>query len=184
VVYASKLYELEGDPREAARLCRRATQVDPKNLPARLTLISLYEQMRRLPEALEVCQDTLAVDPENPDLLWRLGVLHAQTGEFGEAEAALQKVIQLAPKNAQGYAGLAEVYLNAKRQPDEALRLAREAVRLAPTALHYALLGRVQVQAGDWSGAQASLGEAVKREPNNQLYRQLHQQLGAMQPRS
>jgi cytochrome c-type biogenesis protein CcmH/NrfG len=153
--------------------------LDAKNLPCRLFLIKLYQEMDRLPEAVQVCQDTVAADPENPELVWRLGVLNAHAGRFDAAEAALRKVIQLAPGQARGYAGLAEVYLECRRNAAESLRLAREAVRLDPAPLNYVLLGRIYAQAGELANAVAALNEAVNREPDNAAFRELRDQFQA-----
>jgi cytochrome c-type biogenesis protein CcmH/NrfG len=179
VLYAARLYHSHGCLLEAEQLCRQAAALDPKSLPCRLFLISLYQEMERLPDAIQVCQDTVAADPRNPDLLFRLGVLNAYEGRFDAAEAALKQVIQRAPEQARGYAGLAEVYLESRRGGEEAVRLAREAVRLEPVALHYVLLGRILVQAGDLDNARSALNEAVKREPDNAVYRQLRDELQA-----
>ena len=81
-LYAAKLYQRHGQVNEAASLAHRAADIDPKNLPARLFLMSLYEHTSRLPQAIEVCRATVAADPQNPDLLWRLGVLCRQSAPF------------------------------------------------------------------------------------------------------
>ncbi len=181
-LYAARLYQARGDLLEAARLCQRAIQVDPKNLPSRLLLIDLYQQLRRLPDAIRVCEGTVDADPENPKLLWRLGVLYAQAGRFDAAVSALKKVVELAPDNAQAHAGLAEVYLESRQHPTESLRLARKAVSIEPSALNHVLLGRVYFQLGDLPNAKKALGEAVRLAPDNGTFRQLYDQLPAVPP--
>ncbi len=181
-LYAARLYQARGELQESARLCQRAIQVDPKNLPSRLLLISLYEQMNQSANAIRVCEETVAADPENPDLVWRLGVLNAAAGRFDAAVSALKKVISLAPNTARAYAGLAEVYLESRQQPAESLRLAREAVRRDPSALHHVLLGRIYFQAGDLPNAKKAVGEALKLEPDNATFRAMYDQLPAARP--
>ena len=105
--------------------------------------------MHDLAEAIQVCQETVAADPRNPDLVWELGVLNTYAGRFDAAESALRQVMQLIPDQSRGYAGLAELYLETQRGDAEAVRLAREAVRLEPVAMNYVLLGRRYAQVGD-----------------------------------
>jgi tetratricopeptide (TPR) repeat protein len=181
-VYAAEIYRLHGELSEAVRLCRQAAAADAKNLPARLKLISLYKQLGRLPAAIQVGEATLAADPENPELLWRLGVLQAQAGRFADAEPTLKELIRLAPDQPRGYAGLAEVYLEWRRELSEALRLIRKAIRLEPAAIHYVLLGRIQLQQGDVKQAKQSLAQALELDPENAVFRQLYQQWSVMYP--
>ena len=124
-----------------------------------------------------MCADTVAVDPQNPDLVLQLEALNAYAGRFDTAETLLKRVIQLEPDKARGYAGLAEVYLQV--QPGSTGRAigAHEAVRLEPIALHYGLLGRCYAQVGDAAQARAALDEALQREPDNAMYRQLRSEL-------
>jgi Flp pilus assembly protein TadD len=179
VLIAARIYESHGAAQTAARLGRQAITMDPKSLPARQFLISLYQDMEQWPEAIEICEDTVAADPRNPNLVLQLGALNTIAGRFDAAEVALKQVIQLTPDQARGYAGLAELYLQARRGGDESVRLAREAVRLEPTALHYALLGRVYAQLGDFAHARSALDEATKIEPENAAYRELRDALPA-----
>jgi len=177
ILYAARIYHSHGSREIAAQLGHQAIALDPKSLSGRLFLISLYQEMDRLPDAIEVCEATLAVDPQNPDLLWQLGALNAQAGHWLAAEKLLKQVVQLAPQQARGYAGLAEVYLRTQLDGTEALRLAQEAVRLEPAAGNYALLGRCYALTGDRQQARAAVDEAIRREPDNRLWHELRDEL-------
>lgn len=177
ILYAAQLCVSHQDLQPGEQLGRMAMGLDPKNLPARMFLIGLYEQRGDKQAALQVCRDTVAADPENPDLLWRLGVMQSQVGEFTAAADTFRKLIRLAPTQARGYGCLAEVYLETGQDIDQALRLAQEAVRLEPAALHYVLLGRVQAKRGEFSAARAALDQALRLEPDNAEMRAFRDQL-------
>jgi len=108
-------------------------------------------------------------------------VLNFQAGRFEAAESALRKVLHLAPDQARSYEGLAELFLQSGRWDDEAVRLAREAVRLNPAARNYVLLGRLCAMSGDFDAARLALDEALEREPDNGFYRQLREELPALE---
>lgn len=181
VLYAAQVYQRHGQLPAAEHLARQAMAMDPKSLPSRLLLITLYGEMQDVPRAIQVCEDTVAADPENPDLVWELGVLNFQAGRFEAAESALRKVLHLAPDQARSYEGLAELFLQSGRWDDEAVRLAREAVRLNPAARNYVLLGRLCAMSGDFDAARLALDEALEREPDNGFYRQLREELPALE---
>ncbi len=177
IFYAARLYEQHDQLAIAEQLVRQAIVLDPKNLPARQFLISLLLDVGRLPDAIQVSQHTVAADPQNPELVLQLAALNAYAGRWDAAETQLQKVIQLSPDSARGYAGLAEVYLQSRPGNPESVRLAREAVRLEPVAMHYALLGLCYTQLGDLEQARAALDSAIQRDPDNAEYRQWRDEL-------
>ena len=99
ILYAAQLCVSHQDLRHGEQLGRMAVDLDAKNLPARLFLMSLYEQMDQKDAALEVCLETVAADPENPDLLWRLGILQSQVGKFAAAADTFRTVDPMRPES-------------------------------------------------------------------------------------
>lgn len=177
LLYAAQLCVSHQDLEQGEQLGRMAIGLDAKNLPARLFLISLCEQRGDKQAALKVCLETVAADPENADLLWRLGILQFQAGDFAQAADTFRKMILSAPEDARGHGCLAEVYLETGQGLDEALRLARECVRLDPAGRHYVLLGRILAEQGQSAEARAAADEAVRIEPDNAEIRAFRDQL-------
>lgn len=167
---AAQIYHRHGRNKTALELSRRAVALDPQSIPGQLFLLSIYEESEQLAEALRACQSAVEANPRSAELIWQLGVLNATARRFEAAEAQFKQVIELVPEQASGYAGLAKVHLELKRG-EEALQLAREAIRLNPIAFHYMLLGRCYVQTGDLERARAAFEEAVRLEPDNARYR-------------
>src|SRR5262245_6631836 len=72
----------------------------------------------------------LKADPDNSHAIFRLAQL-TQKSDRTESEKLYRKYVELEPSDAWGYLALAD-FLGRDRRYDEATRLSREAVRLAP----------------------------------------------------
>jgi len=151
--HAGQAYMQHGDAQVGEQHWRRATRLSPTHVDARAFLATYYLQSGRPADALQASEELAAIEPANPMHHWRLAMLHRRLGQFEPAEAALRTVITLSPERAEGYAALADLYLQSVRRPDAARPLAQQAVQLEPTAEHYALLSRVCAQLGDQDAA-------------------------------
>jgi tetratricopeptide (TPR) repeat protein len=174
---AAQLYRAKGNPAEAARLWERAAALDPRNPTCRMHLSNAYQQLGRDADALVVLEELAALMPGNPICYLNIGVVHARAQRFAEAESAFREVVRVAPQQALGYVQLARLYMVAGREPAEALRCAREAVRLESNASNYAMLGAAYEVNGDPTRALEAVERAMQLEPENPEYRQIHAQL-------
>ncbi len=83
-------YRLGNFPLAEEKL-KRALYLQKDNIPASLTLASLYQAENNLFKANSVLQDALIFQPKNSLLLNNLGVLNWQAGNNGKAELCWQK---------------------------------------------------------------------------------------------
>lgn len=174
-----RVYRSQGKVQEAEKLWRRAAELDPKNADPRVHLAALYQQARRDPEALKMYEEATKADPQNGPALFNLGNMYARLKRSDEAETAFRKVIQVSPERSEGYHALARLLLLRGKDLPEAVTLAESAVRLAPVAQNYAILGQAHARNGDLASASAALEKAVELDSGNPEYKRLLQQLGS-----
>lgn len=110
-----------------------------------------------------------------------LGNVYARTGRINEAKEAYETAIKLDPQRPDPYNNLADLYLESDRNPDEAARLAEEAVKVAKAGryIYLTTLGTAYLKQGRIDRAEAALTEALKDTPAEdklvlaELYRNL-----------
>ena len=90
---------------------------------------------------------------------------------FDLTEELLGRVLSLKPDNAHGHRQLALTYLFSNKKPADALHHAELAVKLAPTAVNYDVLGWAAYKNGNFTQALTSLKHAMKLDPKNTGYK-------------
>ncbi len=154
---AGAVYAMHGCLAEAEESWTKATTLDP---------------------ALTKCQEMLCrLRPDNSDHWLRLGLMYIQGGRPMEAEAPFQRAIELAPQRADGYAGLAQVYMLLGKNTEEAAELARTAVKLEATAPNYFVLAAACERLEDRPGAESALEHAIKLDPADSRYSEAYDKL-------
>jgi protein O-GlcNAc transferase len=176
-VDAGRIYRKYGKLDPAEGHWRRAASLDPTNTSSRLELAALCERTRRIPEAVRMYEEVRAAEPRNLACCLSLAALHARSGDFAGAERAFKEAIEMAPEISWGYRGLAQLYLDAKRNVREAKDLAQKTVELEPTAGNFDLLGRAFYMNGNMEGALSALGRAMALDPTNQEYKHRYEKL-------
>ena len=174
---AGRVYILAGRAREAERLWLKAAELDPKNSLCRLQLAVLYQQGGKPREALKYYEEVAAADPNDALVQLNMGRLWMKLNETQRAEQAFAQAVRLAPEQAEAHGSLAEFYLQARRNLAEAVTLAETAVKLAPEAKYYALLGQAYAMSNDRAGALAAFNRAIELKPDNPQYVQFRAML-------
>lgn len=170
---AAKVYVVHQHFRTAQAHLRKGGDLCPTHPECLHLLAWLYEQEGRIDEAIETWLRVKEHKPESVVALVRLGSLYVRLGEFEAAEEAFLSVIQISPDWAGGYAGLANLYLDANRKLPEAQRLAWEVVEREPLAEHYFTLCLVCQKNGDVTEARRAIDQAVALDPGNREYQQI-----------
>jgi len=172
-----RVYARQGRIRDAEESWLRAVGLDPRNTVCRLQLAILYQQTNRDGEALKLYGEIATIDPSDALVHLNVGRVCLKLGHPARAERAFKEVIRLAADRPEGHAGLAELYLQGGRDLTKARALAETAVRLAPEAPYYALLGHACAINRDRAGALAAFNRAVELRPDNPQYAQLRDAL-------
>lgn len=169
---AGKIYAGRGDAAKAEACWRRASVADPGSPQSRFALAAMLAEGPRVGEALEILEELRKAEPDNADYCLSVGALSARLKRWDAAEAAFRQAMRVAARRGEACAGLAEMYLVARRNLPEAKTLAETAVQLRPTAENHFLYSAACLGNGDLPGARAALQKALERDPGNPKYRE------------
>jgi tetratricopeptide (TPR) repeat protein len=140
-----------------------AAALDPKYSPPRLALAELDATEKRLDVALQQLNAVIASDPRNSLALKMAADIEAALGNHPVAIARYQSLLDLDGSNVLALNNLA--YLMALDSPDEALKLAQQAVELAPDdAAVRDTMGWVYYRKGIYRSAVEQLKISVAKE--------------------
>jgi tetratricopeptide (TPR) repeat protein len=114
---------------------RRAVELGPEDLSARLFLSDCLSQLGRNDEVINVARNGLAVFPYDSSLRYTLGLALARKGDFAGAtnQFACALLLELEPLRVDAQVNFGRVLLRLGNAP-EGLRHLQEAVRLAPSS--------------------------------------------------
>lgn len=101
-------YQQRGQLAEAASAFEKALALQDSAL-ARGQLAAIYLQQGEVKKATAEYERAASLDPAEPRYQVRLGGLYASGGELARAETAFRAALAIDSKNAEAYAGLAEV---------------------------------------------------------------------------
>ncbi len=174
-----RVYLAYGRPAEAEKLFLRAAEIDPNNTGSRFQLVMLYQRTQNNRKALVFAEEMVRAEPRNAFHYLAVGNLEARLQQPDQARIAFEKVIELAPQRPEGYFALAQWHLQQRVELSDALRLAKKAADLAPTAVNYYVLSQACAANADLSGARAAIQKAREMDPANAGYREWQQSLEA-----
>jgi tetratricopeptide (TPR) repeat protein len=152
---------------EAIRFLRKATELDPNNVAAHADLGAALSEVGKLDEAIPFLRKTIALDPKHVRAHFNLGQDLKQQGKLAEAIPCFQKASELDPQLFQAHNELAWIFATCAdlklRDPVEAVKLARQAVKLAPTdAGAWHVLGWAHYSNGAWKDSIAAFRKSME----------------------
>jgi cellulose synthase operon protein C len=118
-------------------------------------------------KARDIVDPLVARVDANPAILTAVASLYETQKDVAAAEQLYRRVLKADPNQAVALNNLAMILANADRDLPEALDLASRAVKLAPVAGLYDTLAFVQAHQKAYDNALASIGQALKLDPNN-----------------
>ncbi len=175
---------------EAVPALKRAVQLDPENLVARMMLARSYVltfNQLKLPDFVDLTLEQLNYiekkNPRFPAVHHHLALVYINTGDFAKAEEELTTEVRLFPENAQARLELGETLLrlNLNQKAIEQLLLAAKQAPQAPPI--FFALGKAYRAEGQAAKAAEAVRHCVELDPQfpachyllGQLYRGLNQ---------
>jgi tetratricopeptide (TPR) repeat protein len=151
---------------EAIAAYRQAIKTNPKYATAYYNLALALAADNYADDAITAYRQFLELNPKFAQAHINLGWLLLGRSDVKGAVAAYQKALELEPKNTAVLNSLAWLLAtNAQielRDPAEAVKLATQAVELAPKVGNiWNTLGVAQYRAGDWSASVAALEKSI-----------------------
>ena len=161
---------------QARQFYEHAIELDPEYAAAYAGLGNAYElafeygwdrDPQTLERAVELAQKALTLDAALPTAHHVLAGPYLFKGQHDQAIAHLKQSIALAPNDAYGYLCLGHV-LNVAGQPQEAIQVLEQAMRLNPYfSFDYLFnLGEAYALAGRYGEAEATLKKSLARNPD------------------
>jgi tetratricopeptide (TPR) repeat protein len=169
-------YRLTGRYAEAIATLKEASSRNPNMLGAHLNLAASYVQQwafqqsadaQTLAQALAAAQRGIALNDSSPPGHVLLGYVYLGQKQYEPALAEMERGVALDPNEAGGHAFLAET-LSRVGKPEEAIRMAEQALRRKPLAADYHLnsVGTAYYLAGRPEEAIAPLKQYLSRYPD------------------
>jgi len=146
-----------GDLPGAEREIRTAIAEKPDVRLAHFNLALLAEERGQWPDGVAEYRKEIALHPGSYKAWFNLGKLYARIGDRAAQVDAYRHAIEANPSFAEGHLYLAKLYLDMQQNLDEAVRLAKKGIELAPSS-EYAPLGYYVV--ADIYSRQGRRGEA------------------------
>jgi len=129
-----------GDVGGAEKEIRAAIVQKPDVRLAHYNLALLAEQQGDLQRAVAEYTKEIELHANSYKAAFNLGRLYGRIGDRRAQVDAYKQALEINPSFAEGHLFLAKLYLDAEQNLDEAMRLARRGIELAPTS-EYAPLG-------------------------------------------
>lgn len=171
LVLEATLLAAAGDPEAATERLRTAAERAPDD-PRALANLATWLLNEGQPEAaLAPVRRARELAPEQADVAYLASQIHTRLGDDAAAERALRDAVAAAPLHAGACNDLAWRLASGGRDLDQALQLARRAVRVRGDAQMLDTLGFVLLARGEAEEAAQVLADAVARAPENPGFR-------------
>jgi tetratricopeptide (TPR) repeat protein len=145
----------------------RAIELNPGDFQTWYNRGVVHLKLDQWQEAVRANDKAIALNPRSAAAWGDRGIAHAALGHYDQAFTDFSKALQLDPKNAGANNAFAWLLTNhpdpKKRDPQRAVRLARQAVELAAQNGNYwSTLGAAYYRAGAWKEAQTALETSIR----------------------
>ena len=158
------LYVAEGEEAKALDSYRRALQLNPENLSARLSLAKAYLRLDQIAQAKTEFEKVLRSDPTNADAHAGLGRIALRAGQEDLALGELSAALRQDPNELDANEDLAAIRTR-RSEFVEAEGFLERLVRLEPNKARYHYqLGRVLLKLGKAAEAQQEFARSEKIE--------------------
>ncbi len=166
------VYVREGRVGDAKRQYRKALELNPGYVIARVNLAVLLLENGDSDLARRLFQKELGRYPEHADLHNGLGVFSLRTGRVKEAVDHFRKAIDIEGEVPFLYNNLAFAYAESNEYLNEALKLAKEAVKSDPeNPVFLDTMGWVYFKRGVFDNAILNLKASLQRDPTSRRTR-------------
>jgi tetratricopeptide (TPR) repeat protein len=162
----------QGRLKDAEASQRKAIDLDPGLTEAHLRLSIVLSRLGATRKAVEAARTAVSLAPGRASLNHHLGIVLFNSGELGAAEAAQRKAISLDEVFSPAYHHLSLI-LHRTGRMEEAIEMAKMAVRLAPKSVRFLVQwGKLLFENDNADGAEKVLLQALEIDPNNLSARQ------------
>ena len=160
----------KGEIDEALTAFQRTLDMDAAFAPAYARLSAIAVQQNDLEAAVEHLQRALEIRPNFAAGYYQLGSIYHKQGKVEKAIESFEAAVTLNPNFARACNTLAWLYAESEKNIDEAITLARKAVKLKPTASHWDTLAYALYKGQRYKDAAEAIATALNLQPNDPDY--------------
>ncbi len=166
------IYFKRGETEKAGTQYKKSLELNPGYLIARVNLAVLSLKHGEPEDALRLLQDGMKEYPENADLHSGIGIYELRKGKIGEAVNHFRKAIDIQGESPVFYNNLAYAYAESNEYLNEALKLAKEALKTNPqNAVFIDTLGWIYFKKGMFDESTGYLSAALEISPRTEVIR-------------
>lgn len=163
---SAKVYEAEGQLRDAVDAYRKAYEIAPETPGLRLKIGTVYMQLGDAAEGRRYLAEAIDAPDTPTEVVFNYAVSLVREEKYSAALAPLQRVTREAPEFAGGWQALALCYRE-KKQYSQAVAAYKQALALQPDANTAYNLGVTAGRAELWDEAVAAYDQALALDPNH-----------------
>jgi len=160
----------KGEIDEALTTFQRTLDMDAAFAPAYARLSAIALQQNDLETAAEYLQQALEIRSNFAAGHYQLGSIYHKQGKIEKAIESFEAALTLKPNFASACNALAWLYAEGGKNIDEAITLARKAVKLKPTASHWDTLSYALYKARRYKEAAEAIATVLDLQPNDPDY--------------
>lgn len=113
--------------------CKKAVELAPKFMEARIFLGKLYASQKKDSEAVKVLSAVVHEDQRQEDVYPLLAMEYVTLGEYSKAIETLKQMLAINPDSVSAYLHLGSIYDENLHNSDEAIKMYREALNIDPS---------------------------------------------------
>ena len=151
--------------RSAIDAARRALEVAPHSVAARVLAARLLLELEDYSQAQQEVAEALRINPRSPEALTIAAALHFLRGAGNRSAALVEQIDQIAPGEHEAYVTLAEIAAQNRRYRDAVMYAVRALGRQPSAWRAHALLGMNRMRLGAVDQGRRSLEVAFRGDP-------------------
>jgi tetratricopeptide (TPR) repeat protein len=165
------LYHKTGMEDKAFGFFVKLASLDPNHPEAKVNA-GLMEMFKgKLPQAVEIFNEVLAAQPDNKRAMLSLVTGYSRLGDNAKAEEMCRKVLALEPEYAPAKNKLAKLYMQQKKNLDEAQQFSVASMKYEENLPDYLdTLSEIYFLKRDYDKAIETMDKALKLKPSNPRY--------------
>jgi len=173
----AKLYALAGMYDDAIVHAKKAIELEPNLWLAHYTLGSIYLDQGQNENAISLFERAIELNPNSPLPYNNLGIAYTELKKYDEAADVFKQAIKVDPNFDTAYLYLAKLYIERNTQLDEAIQLAKQALKIRESPEAFDVLASGYFGKGMYREALDEINKAIELVPDEDAYRKRAEQI-------
>jgi tetratricopeptide (TPR) repeat protein/cytoskeletal protein CcmA (bactofilin family) len=168
VLSLAYLYHKVGQEEKAGVVFAKLAKLDPQGSEAKVNVAMLDLTKGRLSIGVEILNGVLSVAPNNLRAMLALATAHSRLGDNAKAEQYCKQALAIDSESAPALNKIARVYMQQKKNLDEAEQYSVASMRYVPDLPDYMdTLAEIYFLKADYDKATGTMEKALKLRPTN-----------------